>query len=80
MHSLSWLELALLPLLLLACVFDLRQRRIPNRLLAAGLVAALALQLASARPWALLTDALPGCALGLAISTWCVPWLPATSS
>ncbi|UUZ57592.1 hypothetical protein LP419_18250 [Massilia sp. H-1] len=48
--------LALGCLLLFACLFDLRQRCIPNRLLAIGLLAALVLQLGSGPPSALLTS------------------------
>ena len=65
MHTTFLPELALGCLLLFACLFDLRQRRIPNRLLAIGLLAALVLQLGSGPPSALLTSYLAGFALGL---------------
>jgi prepilin peptidase CpaA len=58
-------DLALALLLLGASAFDLRQRRIPNRLLALGLLVALILQLASGHPAALVTSYLPGFAVGL---------------
>lgn len=59
------LDLALIGLLLLASGFDLARRRIPNRLLAFGLLAALILHLASPNPAALLTTYLAGFGLGL---------------
>jgi prepilin peptidase CpaA len=59
------LDLALVGLLLLASAFDLRRRRIPNRLLALGLLVALALHLSSGDPSALLSTYLAGFALGL---------------
>ncbi len=65
MHDKILLDLALCALLLLASAFDLARRRIPNRLLAAGLLAALALHLASGHPAALLSTFLAGFALGL---------------
>lgn len=67
MHTIFLPELALGALLVLACYFDLRQRRIPNRLLAIGLLVALFLQLGSGDPSALLTDYLAGFALGLVL-------------
>jgi len=65
MHTTLWLDLALIGLLLLASAFDLARRRIPNRLLALGLLAALVLHLASPNPSALLSTYLAGFALGL---------------
>ena len=65
MHNQTSLDLALIVVLLLACAFDLRRRRIPNRLLAAGLIAAVVLHLSSGVAAALLTTFLPGFALGL---------------
>ena len=65
MHNKIYLDLALIGLLLLASAFDLARRRIPNRLLAIGLLTALMLHLASANPAALLTTYLAGFALGL---------------
>jgi prepilin peptidase CpaA len=59
------IDVALIAVLLLASAFDLRQRRIPNRLLAAGLIGALILHLASGAAAALLTTFLAGFALGL---------------
>jgi prepilin peptidase CpaA len=59
------LDLALIGLLLLASAFDLARRRIPNRLLAFGLLAALVLHLASSNPSSLLWTYLAGFALGL---------------
>ncbi|MBC7685101.1 MAG: prepilin peptidase [Bdellovibrionales bacterium] len=61
----AWLDLALLAILLLASAFDIARRRIPNRLLALGLLAALALQLASGTPSALLSTYLAGFAVGM---------------
>jgi prepilin peptidase CpaA len=65
MPTQTMLDLALIALLLLACVFDLRQRRIPNLLIGAGLLLAALLHLTLGPPLALLTVALGGCALGL---------------
>lgn len=65
MPTATWLDLALLAVLLLASAFDIARRRIPNRLLAAGLIAALALHLASGNPAALLSTYLAGFGLGL---------------
>jgi prepilin peptidase CpaA len=65
MHNKIYLDLALIGLLLVASAFDLGRRRIPNRLLAIGLLAALVLHLASANPAALLSTYLAGFALGL---------------
>ena len=65
MHNKICLDLALIGLLLLASAFDLARRRVPNRLLAIGLLTALMLHLASANPAALLTTYLAGFALGL---------------
>ena len=61
----AWLDLALLAVLLLASAFDIARRRIPNRLLALGLLAALALHLASGTPSALLSTYLAGFAVGM---------------
>jgi prepilin peptidase CpaA len=65
MHTEQWLDLALILLLFLASAFDLHQRRIPNRLLAVGLLISLVLHLGSGNPAALLTTYLAGFALGL---------------
>lgn len=65
MHNPIVLELVLLGLLFLASGFDLARRRIPNRLLALGLIAALVLHLASGNPVALLSIYLAGLAVGL---------------
>lgn len=59
------LDLALLGLLFVASAFDLARRRIPNRLLAIGLLIALVLHLSSGNPASLLTTYLAGFALGL---------------
>ena len=59
------LDLVLIVVLLVASAFDLRQRRIPNRLLAAGLLAAMVLHLSFGPASALLTTYLAGFALGL---------------
>ncbi|MFP5393972.1 MAG: prepilin peptidase [Gammaproteobacteria bacterium] len=59
------IDLTLLALLLAASVFDLIQRRIPNRLLLAALIAALGLHLANGTPMVLLSTCLGGFALGL---------------
>ena len=61
----TWLHLALVAILLVASAFDLIQRRIPNRLLAIGLLSAVALHLASSSPIALLTSCLAGFTVGL---------------
>ena len=58
-------DLSLLVLLCLACGFDLAQRRIPNRLLGAGLAWAVTLHLLLATPVALLSTMLAGSAVGL---------------
>ena len=60
-----YLELALVALLLAAAGYDLVQRRIPNRLLMAGLLGAFALQLGSAAPLDGLRGALAGFGTGL---------------
>jgi prepilin peptidase CpaA len=65
MHTQTTLDLVLIFVLLLASAFDVRQRRIPNRLLAASLLIALALHLASGTPSALLTTYLAGFGVGL---------------
>jgi prepilin peptidase CpaA len=65
MHTQTTLELVLIFVLLLASAFDIRQRRIPNRLLAASLLIALAVQLTSGTPSALLTTYLAGFGIGL---------------
>jgi prepilin peptidase CpaA len=67
MTSVPLPDLALAALLLFASLFDLRRRRIPNRLLAIGLLTALVLQLAAGPIAALLTHYLAGFALGLAM-------------
>ncbi len=59
------LDLALIGLLLLACAFDLAKRKIPNRLLALGLLVALVLHLMSGTPSALLSSYLAGFGVGL---------------
>jgi prepilin peptidase CpaA len=60
-----YLHLLLFALLFIASAFDLRQRRIPNRLLAIGLIGALAWHLSSGNPSALLSTYLAGFAVGL---------------
>ena len=65
MHMQTTLDLVLIVVLLLASAFDLRQRRIPNRLLAAALLVAMVLHLASGTTSALLFTYLAGFALGL---------------
>jgi prepilin peptidase CpaA len=65
MQNKIYLDLALAGLLFCASGFDLARRRIPNRLLAVGLLAALMLHLGSANPGALLSTCLAGFALGL---------------
>lgn len=59
------LHLALLALVVLAAATDLARRRIPNRLLLAGLLAAAALHLAGAAPAGALLAGLGGAATGL---------------
>lgn len=63
----QYLQVALLLLVSIAAVNDLATRRIPNRLLLAGMVSALLLYLLSARPGELLMSAVGGMALGLAL-------------
>lgn len=65
MHNQLYAHLMLTVLLVGATAFDLRQRRIPNRLLAIGLICALVLQLASGHPASLLSVYLAGFGLGL---------------
>ncbi len=65
MSHTTWLHLALVAMLLLASAFDLGQRRIPNRLLAVGLIGALIFHLASGTPSTLLTTYLAGFGVGL---------------
>ena len=60
-----YVDLSLLTMLFLACIYDLAQRRIPNRLLAAGLSAALVLHLVLFPAVALLSGFLAGAAVGL---------------
>src|SRR5689334_3650362 len=59
-------EVALLLMVSIAAVNDLSTRRIPNRLLLAGLASALMLHLMSATPGASLLAALGGMGVGLA--------------
>jgi prepilin peptidase CpaA len=59
------LELSLIALLLVACGYDLAQRRIPNRLLACGLLCTLGLHLAAGAALALLHTVLAGFVTGL---------------
>lgn len=63
----SYLQAGLLLLVCIAAINDLATRRIPNRLLLAGLACALVLRLLSAAPGAALLAALGGLALGLAL-------------
>lgn len=67
MHNETAVDLALAVLLVAASVRDLTARRIPNRLLLAGLVAALVLHLGADAPLARLASAAAGFALGLVI-------------
>lgn len=60
-------EVALLLLVSIAAVNDLMTRRIPNRLLLAGLACVLVLHLLSATPGAALLAALGGMGVGLAV-------------
>lgn len=59
------LDLVLVFLLCLASVFDLAQRRIPNRLVALGLSASTVLHVCSGTPLSAVTVGLAGCATGL---------------
>ena len=61
----SYVDLSLLVLLFFACLYDLSQRRIPNRLVLTGLLAAVVLHLLLMPPFALLTNLLAGFAVGL---------------
>jgi prepilin peptidase CpaA len=65
MSDQAYFDLSLLVLLFLACGFDLAQRRIPNRLLAAGIACAATLHLLFGTPLALLSTMLAGGAVGL---------------
>ncbi len=67
MQNEQLLDTALLLLVSIAAMNDLATRRIPNRLLLAGLACALVLRLLSADPLASLLAALGGMALGLAM-------------
>jgi prepilin peptidase CpaA len=67
MSNQTSLDLVLIGVMLVASAYDLRQRRIPNRLLAAALLAAVTLHLSSGVPVTLLTTCLPGFALGLVL-------------
>ncbi|MES2758065.1 MAG: prepilin peptidase [Pseudomonadota bacterium] len=59
------LEVSLVALLLVACCYDLAQRRIPNRLLACALVCTLVLHLVLGPAMALLATVLAGFLTGL---------------
>ena len=63
----QYLNVVLLLLVSIAAVNDLATRRIPNRLLLAGLACALVLRLLSAAPGAALLDALGGMGVGLVV-------------
>jgi prepilin peptidase CpaA len=65
MHTNHWLDLALIALVTGAGIYDLASRRIPNRLLLAGLAAAALLHLVSPNPLSLLSTGLAGLATGL---------------
>lgn len=65
MQTTLCLDAALVALLCIASMFDVTQRRIPNGLVATGLVASLVLHGTSAAPVSLLTLWLAGCATGL---------------
>ncbi len=59
------LDLSLIVLLLLASVFDVCQRRIPNRLIAVGLAGAVLIHSAHGVWWALLATCTAGFAVGM---------------
>jgi prepilin peptidase CpaA len=63
----QYLDVILLLLVSIAAVNDLATRRIPNRLLLAGLAGALVLRLLSAQPGMALMSALGGLATGFAV-------------
>ena len=63
----QYLDMVLFLLVCIAAVNDLSTRRIPNRLLLAGLACALGLHLMSADPGASVLTALGGMAVGLAV-------------
>ena len=65
MQNLLYLDMALLALLFFASVYDLAQRRIPNRLLCLGLICALTIQLYSGPLSLVWTHFLPGFAIGM---------------
>ncbi|UOD32413.1 prepilin peptidase [Massilia violaceinigra] len=65
MPALPLSQFVLIALLLAAAAADLKSRRIPNRLLAAGLTCAAILHLCGPRPLALLDTGLAGFASGL---------------
>lgn len=65
MPQYSLLDLSLCTLLFFACLYDLSQRRIPNRLLALGLLATLVLHAVLATPLALISSVLAGFVTGL---------------
>ncbi len=65
-----YLDLALVALLCLASAFDLAQRRIPNSLVATGIVTACIVHASAGLSWSLLTVWLGGMATGL---VWFLP-------
>jgi prepilin peptidase CpaA len=67
MHTNHWLDLALVAVITGAGAYDLAVRRIPNRLLLAGIIAAALLHLASPNPLSLLSTGLAGLATGLVL-------------
>lgn len=67
MHVAPYLDTLLLLMVSVAAIKDLESRRIPNRLLLAGVVGALVLHLLSPQPLDALLAALGGFALGLLV-------------
>jgi prepilin peptidase CpaA len=67
MHTQTYLDLALITVVVAAAARDLAVRRIPNRLLGAGLLCAASLHLMSDTPLSLLSTGVAGFATGLAL-------------
>lgn len=65
MEPQAYLTISLFVLLLLACGFDVHQRRIPNRLLAIGLASATLLHVMLGGPMALISTLAAGFGVGL---------------
>ena len=67
MTNALYLDGFLIALVLTACLQDLAERKIPNRLVLCGLLSAAVLHLVSGSPLHLITVGLAGCATGLLV-------------